>query len=175
MSDLLTYGDIVLRALEPEDLELLYTWENEVSLWSSGNTYSPFSRYKLKQYIDEASLDIYARKQERLIITVKSGTAVGAVDLFDFDPYHQRAQVGIMIHNEEDRRHGYAADALVALENYAVNILGIRQLYASISEANQPSLQLFEKSGYQVTGIKKSWLRTSRGWENEWFMQKMLV
>ncbi len=175
MNNLLAHGDIVLRALEPEDLDLLYAWENEVALWNIGNTHSPFSRHQLKQYIAEASLDIYTRKQERFIITNSEGKAVGAIDLFDFDPYHQRAAVGILIHKGEDRRHGYASDALAALEKYAANILGIRQLSSSVSEANQPSLQLFEKAGYQVTGIKKSWLRTAQGWENEWFMQKMLV
>ncbi len=175
MNNLLAFGEVLLRALEPEDLDLLYAWENEVALWSLGNTSSPLSRHQLRQYISEASQDIYARKQERLIITLSDGKAVGAIDLFDFDPYHQRAAVGILIHKSEDRRQGYASDALTALEQYAANILGIRQLHVSVSEDNQPSLQLFEKAGYQVTGIKKEWLRTAQGWENEWFMQKMLT
>ena len=36
---------IRLRALEPEDLDLLYAWENDTSLWEFGSTLVPYSRY----------------------------------------------------------------------------------------------------------------------------------
>ena len=35
---------IILRALEPEDVELLYTWENDHLIWQVSNTLIPFSR-----------------------------------------------------------------------------------------------------------------------------------
>ena len=45
---------ISLRAPEPEDLDLLYLWENEPSIWHVSGTLTPFSRYILKQYLDHA-------------------------------------------------------------------------------------------------------------------------
>ena len=42
---------IRLRAIEPEDLELLYRWENDETNWKQGNTLVPYSRYILKKYI----------------------------------------------------------------------------------------------------------------------------
>lgn len=33
---------IVLRALEPEDLEVLFRWENDASLWELGSTFLLF-------------------------------------------------------------------------------------------------------------------------------------
>lgn len=175
MDDMLRYGQIILRALEPEDIDLLYNWENDTSLWKLSNTRSPFSRHILAQYLKDSTRDIYEQKQVRFIIQTIDLQPVGAIDLFDFDPYHQRAAVGILIHNTENRRHGYALNALNALENYAINALGIRQLSASISEENNASIHLFEKAGYQVTGIKKQWLRTPDGWRDEWFLQKILI
>lgn len=175
MDDILRYGQIILRALEPEDIDLLYNWENDTSLWKLSNTRSPFSRHILAQYLKDSTRDIYEQKQVRFIIQTIDLQPVGAIDLFDFDPYHQRAAVGILIHNTENRRHGYALNALNALENYAINALGIRQLSASISEENNASIHLFEKAGYQVTGIKKQWLRTPDGWRDEWFLQKILI
>jgi len=175
MDNLLEYGCIVLRALEPEDIDLLYKWENDTSLWEVSSARAPFSRHLLAEYLKDATRDVYEQKQVRLIIQNRELQAVGAADLFDFDPYHQRAAVGILIHRKEDRRHGYALDALLAIENYALNILGLRQLSASISEENSASIHLFEKAGYQVTGIKRQWLRTPSGWKDEWFFQKMLV
>ena len=46
---------IRLRALEPEDLELLYRWENDSALWEFSSTLAPFSRYLLKEYIENAA------------------------------------------------------------------------------------------------------------------------
>jgi len=43
------YGEIILRALEPEDLELLYEWENDMANWLISNTLAPFSRFTLKR------------------------------------------------------------------------------------------------------------------------------
>jgi len=175
MDNVFVYGCIVLRALEPEDIDLLYKWENDTSLWVVSNSKAPFSRHLLARYLKDATRDVYEQKQVRFIIQSSELQPVGAVDLFDFDPYHQRAAVGILIHKTEDRRHGYALDALLALENYSLNILGLRQLSACISETNTASIHLFEKAGYKVTGIKKQWLRTPTGWNDEWFLQKMLV
>ncbi len=175
MGNILAYGQVTLRAVEPEDLELLFEWENDSSLWEISNTRTPFSRFMLSQYLQEAMRDVYEQKQVRLIIMVEGNGPVGAVDLFDIDFYHQRAGVGILIHRTGDRHHGYASDALKALENYVTETLGIRQLYANISEDNTPSIQLFQKAGYSLTGIKKNWLNTLKGWKDEWFFQKMLL
>ncbi|HNZ69072.1 MAG: GNAT family N-acetyltransferase [Prolixibacteraceae bacterium] len=173
-NDILAYGNVVLRALEPEDLDLLYEWENDSSLWELSNTKAPFSRHILASYLQNATPDIYEQKQVRLIIQSLQGKAVGAVDLFDIDLFHQRAGVGILIHKKEDRRHGYASDALKAFENYAQEIVGVRQLYANIAEDNSESIELFQKAGYHLTGIRKKWLNTLRGWKDEWFFQKIL-
>jgi len=109
-----------------------------------------------------------------LIIQNENMEPVGAVDLFDFDPYHMRAGIGILIHKEENRNHGYATDALNAIFNYALEVLGLKQLYANISAKNEVSIHLFEKAGFTQSGIKKNWLKTPAGWEDEIFMQKML-
>lgn len=40
--------NILIRALEPEDLEYLYKWENDMDLWDVSDTLTPFSHYTLK-------------------------------------------------------------------------------------------------------------------------------
>ena len=174
MNNELKYGKITLRALEPEDIELLYQWENNIEIWEVSNTKVPFSKYILAQYLKESAKDIYTLKQLRLIIQNEKQEPVGAVDLFDFEPYHLRAGVGILIHNKNDRKQGYASDSLMALSNYALNILGLKQLYANISADNPASIQLFEKVGFKNTGLKKDWLNTPAGWKDEILFQKML-
>ena len=55
--------NIRLRALEPEDLEWLYSVENDEELWQWGSSNVPYSRYTLKTYIAESRHDIYADGQ----------------------------------------------------------------------------------------------------------------
>jgi diamine N-acetyltransferase len=175
MDNILTHVSVNLRAIEPGDIDLMYEWENDSSLWELSNTHAPFSRHVLALYLENAGRDIFEMKQLRMIIQTMEGKPVGAVDLYDVDLFHQRAGVGILIHRTEDRRHGYATDTLTVLENYSREVLGLRQLYASIAEDNTASINLFQKNGFAVTGIRKKWLNTVKGWNDEWFFQKMLV
>jgi diamine N-acetyltransferase len=175
MSNNLTYKNISLRPLEPEDIDLLYLWENNMEIWEVSNTKVPFSKHILAQYLQESTKDIYALKQLRLIIQNKQSEPVGAIDLFDFEPYHLRAGVGILIHNPDDRNHGYAANALEALSRYALHTLGLKQLYANIASDNTISIRLFEKMGFIQAGIKKDWLKIPGGWKDEILLQKILV
>jgi diamine N-acetyltransferase len=171
----ISFGKITLRAPEPEDADLLYKWENDMEIWEVSNTRAPFSRFILREYIKNSNRDIYETKQIRFIIENENGLPVGAVDLFDFEPYHLRAGVGILIHDPADRNRGYAADALEALSDYALNTLGLKQLYANISVNNKSSINLFIKSGYVQSGLKKCWLKTKDGWEDEYIFQKILT
>ena len=173
-SNQLEFGKVRLRALEPDDIDLLYRWENDAEIWEVSNTLEPFSKHILATYIKESKHDIYESKQLRLVIETLPGKAVGAVDLFDFDPFHFRAGIGILIHDKKDRKLGYASDALQLLCNFAANHLRLHQLYANITVDNLASIQLFKKNGFELTGTKKDWRRTINGWKTELFFQKIL-
>jgi diamine N-acetyltransferase len=170
----LEYGKVSFRALEPDDIDLLYEWENDAEIWEVSNTLEPFSKYVLAKYIKESQRDIYEAKEMRMIIEAHREKAVGAIDLFDFDPFHFRAGVGILIHDEKDRNQGYATDALQLLCDYAKNYLRLHQLYAYITEDNLPSIKLFANNGFELCGTKKEWRRTLDGWKTELMFQKIL-
>jgi diamine N-acetyltransferase len=159
MIPLLENSNIRLRATEPEDLELLYRWENDTLQWPLGNATVPFSRYTLRQYLAESNQDIYSDRQLRLMITRKEQEkTIGAADLYDFDPFHFRAAVGILVEASE-RQKGYGLQALQLLEEYAFRFLHLRQLYAFVPIHNLASEALFEKAGFEVAGVLKDWIR----------------
>jgi diamine N-acetyltransferase len=170
----LEFGKIRFRALEPEDIDVLFEWENDAEIWEISNTFEPYSKYILAKYIKDSQRDIYESKQVRMIIETVDGKAVGAIDLFDFDPFHFRAGIGILIHDKKDRRLGYASDALQLLCQYATNYLRLHQLYANIGEDNLASIHLFKSAGFELIGTKKDWRRTLDGWKNELMFQKIL-
>lgn len=167
---------VKLRAPEPSDLDLLYSWENNMEIWKVSNTITPFSRFVLKKYIETSHLDIWETKQLRLIIEAKTQSSlmcvpVGAVDLFDFDPFHLRAGVGILIASKEHRQKGFATQALKLLTRYSFETLQLHQLFCNISVDNSISLQLFQSQGFVVVGAKKQWLKTIDGWKDEVLLQ----
>lgn len=165
---------IKLRAIEKSDLEYIYNWENDTSNWSYSYTYTPFSKDVLKLYIEQAGQDIYTSKQLRLMIDlVEDGQtrSIGCVDLFDFEPRHQRAGVGILIGNPADRKNGYAANALGQLVTYAFTTLNLNQLFCNIAVNNTASLALFTKLGFEITGTKKQWLHINGNWIDEHTLQ----
>jgi diamine N-acetyltransferase len=149
---------IYLRALEPADLEFLYAIENNETIWEVSNTQTPYSRFLIRQYLKNAHQDIYEAKQLRLAICRNQDfPAIGLIDLFDFDPKNNRAGVGIVIQNEEDRAGGVGSQALALVIHYAFRQLNLHQLYANIGEKNTASFSLFAKFGFQQIGIKKQW------------------
>ncbi|MEO8253554.1 MAG: GNAT family protein [Flavobacterium sp.] len=152
-------GDsIYLRALEPNDLEFIYAMENDQSIWEVSNTQTPYSRFLIRQYLENAHQDIYEAKQLRLAICQDEDfPAIGLIDLFDFDPKNNRAGVGILIQDNVHRNQKIGSEALDLLIKYSFKHLNLRQLYANIGVKNEASIALFTKFGFQSIGIKKDW------------------
>ena len=168
---LLENDRICLRPLEPEDLEFLYKWENDSSLWAMGTTLSPYSRYVLKEYIAESYKSIYETKQLRLMIVLREeNKTIGIVDFYDFDPHNNRAGVGILL-DADFHGKGYASDAINLLSAYAFSFLKLHQLYAHVPENNERSKVLFSGCGFIETGLLREWNSTSEGFRNVCVMQ----
>ena len=148
---------IKLRAIEPEDLDLLYRIENDVELWNVGTSNVPYSRYLIHDYVANAKNDIYTDRQVRMMVENSDGKIVGVVDLVSFDPANCRAEVGLIILNSY-RRQGYGTAVLAQISDYALRILHLHQLYAYIDIDNVSSLKLFQKAGFVVASEIKEWL-----------------
>jgi diamine N-acetyltransferase len=165
---------VSLRPLEPDDLEILYDWENNPDNWIYSNTQKPFSRYELKQYIENSVYDIYTTKQQRFMIDALGvqNKTVGIVDLFEFDPNNLKAGVGILVASEY-RGKGFAKETLELLIEYCNMVLNLHQLFANITVDNEKSISLFKKQGFEISGIKKDWIRIGNFWIDEYTLQKI--
>lgn len=161
---------ISIRALEPSDADLLYQWENNCELWPVSFTQIPFSKFTLEEFINSTHNDIYTAKQLRLMICLKSET-IGTIDLFEFEPQHARCGVGIYVH-ENNRKSGCASECIELITQYCFSTLHLKQLYVHVNSSNIASLALFEKAGFEKSGLKKCWQRTGiNTYEDVWFMQ----
>lgn len=235
---------IRLRAVEPQDAEVLYAWENDPAVWAVSGTTEPFSREQIERFIDRQLQggDLFRTGQLRLMIETRGADkgackgadkgvdkgaggeageeprgkacneadgeagreacngadgepgertceeadgetcereaapcrAVGTVDLFEYDPLHGRAGLGILIYDPCDRRLGYARDAVETLCEYARNRLRMHQLWCCVGEANTASRALFRELGFREVGTKRDWLWSPEGYQNEILLQKIL-
>lgn len=164
--------NIYLRALEPNDLEFIFAIENDQSIWEVSNTHTPYSRFLVKQYLENAHQDIYEAKQLRLAICQDQDfPAVGLVDLFDFDPKNNRAGVGIVIQGNEHRNQNIGSEALALLIDYAFSNLNLHQLFANIGTENVASTALFTKFGFEMIGVKKEWTLVNGKYKDEAIFQ----
>ena len=164
--------NIILRAVEPSDLDTLYVWENNSALWIAGNARNPYSRFALKHYIADFQKDIYESRQLRLMIDLRqTKKTVGTVDLYDFDMHHSKIALGLFV-EQTFQGKGYARQALKLVEDYVFNFLKINQLYVFIAESNKASRSIFESEKYYCQTRLKAWIKTSEGFEDVFVFQK---
>lgn len=165
---------LMLRAVEPTDLDVLYRWENDEELWHTSATITPFSRKQLWDYIENYDGDIFRTHQLRLMIEeVATNKTVGTLDLFDFDPVNSRASVGILI-DREFQGQSYGKMALNILEGYCRKHISLNQLVATVSIDNEPSLALFRSLNYREVGVMKWWLKRGHQYIDAMLFQKSI-
>lgn len=162
---------IYLRALEPEDLDFIHAVENDESIWEISCTQTPYSKFLIKQYLENAHKDIYEVKQLRLVISSYDNLTIGMIDLFDFDFKNRRAGIGILVKEPVDRLKGYGQEALKLLIDYSFTHLDLHQLYCNISESNAASIKLFSNEGFNKIGLKKDWNYVNGAFKNEYLFQ----
>jgi diamine N-acetyltransferase len=163
--------ELHLRALEPEDLAVLEQVENDTVYWNHSNQTEPFSLYTLKQYIKQQSQDIFEVRQKRFVISDAQKSVLGFIDLFDFEPLHRRAGVGIFVLSSY-RTKGVASKALLLLHDYIKEHLNLKNLYANITKENSSSIKLFTALGYTQIGVKKDWNFYQGSFHDELLFQK---
>ena len=169
-----TTRHISLRAMEPEDLELIYRLENDPDIWRWGTTTVPYSRFAVRQYLEQNQNDLFADRQLRLVaVDEVTGLPVGLADLFNFDPLHRRAEIGLLI-VPDFRSKGLSHTILRQLEAYAERV-SMHQLYATIATANIPATRLFQKAGYGATAQLKDWLLLDGRWVDAAVWQKTFL
>ncbi|MBN2614635.1 MAG: GNAT family N-acetyltransferase [Bacteroidales bacterium] len=170
---MLQNDDIKLRAPEPDDIDFLLQLENDTQLWHVTQTWVPYSRFDMEQYVfSQNKQDVFSLQQVRFMIELtKEGQPVGTIDLFEIDAVNKRAGVGIVL-VEAFRGRGYAGSALELVAEYVFDHLNLHQLFCHVEEDNEASLKLFQGHGFQVSGMKKEWNLKNGSFTGEYLMQR---
>ena len=166
---------VFLRALEPEDLELLYSIENDTTLWSVSQERSHYSKFVLKQYLASQPADIFQLGELRLVICENiTQKPIGLIDLTEFSPIDGRAEISICLLSDY-RGRGYGKAAIQEIEKYAKEALRMNFLFAKVSKkANPISMQLFLSMAYEEVAVLPAWHYGKNGYEDLAIVKKIL-
>jgi len=194
--ELLKGEKVTLREMRPVDRDFIHDWENRPELDHLGDEHEPLTKEQIAQFIERSSGDIYTDGQLRLMIDLNDSPSlraqrgnlydqgdcfgrsslamtIGCIDLFEFDQHNQRAGVGILIAENENRKNGYAKEALNLLTNYSFEILNLRQLFCHIPVDNEASRRLFASCGFQETGRYRDWVKKDNQFVDAAIMQRI--
>lgn len=148
---IIKYEDIILRAIEEEDLELLKDMMNDPEIENMTGGYSyPVSTFQQKKWFEAQAY----KNELRLIIDTKEHGSIGIVMITDIDWKNSIAQFHSKISNTKNLRgQGYGTKATQALIKYAFEQLNIHCIYSHIIEYNIASQRVKEKCGFKKDGV----------------------
>lgn len=160
--------NLILRTPLLSDLDYLLSWENDLK----NNQYTDLPVFYTPSQIEDflnSDHDLLLQNQIRYIIELNS-SAVGCIDLYDYDMVNSRAGVGIYV-DSNFRNKGIASKSLELLKSISIEKYLISNLYADIISGNKSSIKIFEKANFIKSGIKSNWIRTENSFEDVLFYQ----
>lgn len=157
--------NVVLRAIEEEDLNLLQKWANnpEIQYWLGG-WHFPTSLSDQKKWFSGLSV---GSNHQRFAIETKDLGLIGTANLVDIDWKNRNGFHGMLLGDKDIRGKGYGVDTVMAVLKYAFEELGLNRLDGSMIEYNEASLKMYiQKCGWKEEGRQKNWyFRKNRYWD----------
>ncbi len=137
------------------DVPKIFEWENNPENWEVSETVRDYTFEEIILLIDSAE-DIFENGQLRfIIVNRKNHQAIGTLDLFQVDFIEKSIHVGILIGSIENRRKGFAEEAIKLAMDYCFEILMFNKVYCHIQSNNVSSLKLFKKCGFELINEDK--------------------
>jgi len=158
--------NVVLRAIEGEDLPLLQSWGNDPDIqFNVGSWHFPLSAEALSRWFEGFRHD---GTDQRFMIDTRDHGTIGTTNLVSINWKDRNAFTGLLIGDFAMRRRGYGAGAVQAMMKYAFEELGLERLDTTIIAHNEASLGLYlEKCGWIEEGRKtRVFFRRNRYWDN---------
>jgi diamine N-acetyltransferase len=142
-----------LRIVSKDDLDKVFSWENNPEFWEFSASSGPYSEQEVVQFIEECQ-NLNINGQCRFMIVDHLDTAIGALDVFEYDSANKTAGIGILIANAALRNKGFAKSALKNFLQVPETKKDLRLVWCLVHMDNIPSQKLFESCGFTISGKK---------------------
>ena len=143
---------IKLRPIEKKDLIKLNQWKNDKYVYQFlGGGYQPISIDQQEKWMDNL-IDLTGNNK-RFIISTLNDEVIGMIGLYDINWIHRTCEVGLYLGDSNSRGKGYAQEAFLLLENYALNFLNLRKMNLKVVQDNDSAINLWKKLGFSQVGV----------------------
>lgn len=157
--------DIVLRAIEPKDLEFIRTYVNDYELYST-YTDSPVTPKSYKEVEDWSK-----RRHESIIsfaIALQNGdNIIGTCQLREIDHFNGTSYLSIILGDKNFLGKGYGTKALDLLLSYGFNELNLRKISLRVYEDNKGAIKLYKKCAFTEEGLLKEEIYRQGSFSNQ--------
>lgn len=148
-------NSVYLRAIEPEDLDRVYKWHNDFTLYQSlGGTYRFVSHKTVENWIQQKTT--FSNNEINLAICIRqTNEHIGNIYLKDIDLQNRHGFLHILIGSPEHRTKGYGTQAVLKLMDHAFNAIGLERIVLHLLADNAAAYKLYQKCGFLQEGIMK--------------------
>jgi RimJ/RimL family protein N-acetyltransferase len=141
-----------LRAIEPEDWETFYAWNQDTAAMRGLNLAQfPQSKASAREWAANWATRPAERDNAFFVIENLDGEIVGSIDSKECDPRHGTFSYGLGVRREHYRK-GYATEAVLLLLRHLFRERRYQKVTIHVYSFNEPSLRLHERLGFQQEG-----------------------
>jgi RimJ/RimL family protein N-acetyltransferase len=143
---------VILRAVERDDLERLWEFNNDVEVEVTGGGDPPYPQ-SLERL--RAEFDDKAAKGGRdgMHFGIEAdGMLIGICSLFGEDTVAGVAELGIAIGDKAYWGRGYGRDAIRTLLDYAFRLVNLRRVMLTVNGTNERAIRAYRACGFIEEG-----------------------
>ena len=149
---------VELRRHSPENYRLYGEWYGDPEIWRltswAAAPLGPSAVERLFEDREHSTTDdsfaIHLRDEEE---------PIGIVSLMNISKANASADLSVIVGHPEDRHHGYGAEAIAKLLDYAFGELGLNRVGLSVFEFNEDAISAYDGLGFRMEGRLRRALR----------------
>jgi ribosomal-protein-alanine N-acetyltransferase len=149
---MINLGDVVLRALEPKDVEYLYHYRNDWDVIRHlGGFSAGYSRANLEDWIKR-----HSNRDDEIVWTIAdpaTDQCIGHVGLYQIDSRIRKGQFAILIGDKAFWGRGFGTRVTQAVVSWAFTQLNLHKVGLQVLTNNERAIHIYESLGFRPEGV----------------------
>lgn len=142
---------VALGPFLPPDFPSLFRWADDIEAARQNEPYRPAVWRSQEEFWFNAGKD--PSRVQFAIRKIGAAPIIGYVQIFNIDPVHRSAMIGLRIGEPADRGHGYGSEALRLSVAYCWNHLNLSRLGLTVFKTNERAIRIYSAQGFQTEGV----------------------
>ena len=150
-ADRLAGDRVELRRHAPENFRLYGEWYGDPEIWHLTSwAAAPLSPSAVERLFEDRE---HSLVDDSFAIHLRGkDEPIGVVSLMNISEANASAELSIIVGHPEYRHHGYGAEAIAVLLDYAFEDRGLNRVGLSVFEFNEDAIAVYGKLGFSEEG-----------------------